>query len=525
MLYGSSFPIQIFVDSFDLQEKAQRKTAGLKINEPKQTLENQQNQNFSITPIEIKCAFPNCGLIDSNHVFVAQTWSWLDGKMHDVILCERHRDVTDLKTYKYLSRYGEVVSLRKDPITIDKCNTDASDKGIKRYSEMSIDSANPRKKIMVDTKTCDEISNESVEEMITENPSSSGGSKREKSQYWRSIFKNVIKKPNRQRGRARKQKQPLSTLGVFTSYLSDNGPPELPTPESSTSSIEATSKDLPQNASDVSSIIQSSTLPSQTSNVLLEHKELKVMVDQLQSRLKVLEEKRLEKVPTSGKEDGRQCQDMMMHSSHIKNEGEKRNCCIPGCKSDEIESIKVGEGPNLENIFVCSQHRDCFKTIPDIDLKAPSNDKAQQAEIPVLRIQPTFLSSKDADEFDARGNKLVSRKCVLRPQGRGRRSHIMEEWSDGSINFTPAPKGLPLGNCTKEQIAFYNVKRIQVGTSSVPRAKPAETNQLDQSSPKPFASTPQTAVTHDPSTTQSEHPVANPAQTQGSSSSTPGKFL
>lgn len=111
--------------------------------------------------ITLKCAGPKCGLIDSNHVYVAQIASGTFRPRY-ILLCKRHRDVTNPEVYDHLSqRLGNIISLRKDPINLEESESEMSDKetlknesvsvqGNKRKSEsVTADLPNPKKKVDV----------------------------------------------------------------------------------------------------------------------------------------------------------------------------------------------------------------------------------------------------------------------------------------------------------------------------------------------------------------------------------------
>lgn len=90
-----------------------------------------------------------------------------------------------------------------------------------------------------------------------------------------------------------------------------------------------------------------------------------------------------------------------------------------------------------------------------------STNQSKSDTIPLKRIRPTVLNSNNSVELNAQGYMLVSRKCIS--QG-----YIMEQWTDGSVNYTPAPTGLPLGNCTEAQIALYKLRNDQAENSVAP---------------------------------------------------------
>lgn len=505
--------------------------------------------------ITLKCAGPKCGLISSNHVYVAQIASSTIRPRY-IILCERHRDVTAPDIYDYLSqRCGEIISLRKDPIPIDESDAEISEKeslgqtedkrvrnkaltelpplrettkspvvmaskgGTKRKS--SNEDSNSRKKMNVEQTSIDNTGNEENGAEKTVEPESRGRGRKtrstgpvsseelvsnnelegkrpilkkndtvvenstsdlEKTPHWSTIFKrNKSSSRNTRRRRGRPFKHSRPTSSASDSVSNDTFPPEPETesPTSAQPEEEGLPDDLPPSSNDdtecqVICVDSDSNedppvKPTESANVLLE-----------------------------------------------------RNCCIPGCKQTTDSIIKVGEAPNFEYLVVCLIHRDCFKNVHGMEPIAssfnkppkrgeyileegevppspptpehmldeetvsnvektssgesycfppPINSSPMRGEtIPVQRVRPTVLNSKDAVELNGQGQMLVSRKCISMTGPSGvPKSYILEEWGDGSIIYTPAPSGLPLGNCTKEQIAFYKMRQTQAENTDVPR--------------------------------------------------------
>lgn len=306
-------------------------------------VEEHQIRKCSLRSTTMECGVPNCGLIKSHNVFVAQIGSWSNLKPRDILVCERHRDVFDPDTYHHLSKFGEVISLRNGPFLIGESDANASNKeslsakcGTKRGLEGSNSCLTviPKRKRGRPPKQpqekCDTIKSASAS---TDN---------------NEVIPNVPMK----RKRGRLFKQTVNNAGTSV-------------PVSSTSSIEDVQKDLVQTGklSDVTSADkdsnedqplspQLSTVPSQCSNSLL-----------------------------------------------------KDSCCFTGCKSTDTESVKFGEGPDFEYLLACSQHRRFFKTVQDIEsqpskdpVSSPFNNQSKRAEIPVQRIKPFILQNKSFDE-------------------------------------------------------------------------------------------------------------------------------
>lgn len=187
------------------------------------------------------------------------------------------------------------------------------------------------------------------------------------------------------------------------------------------------------------------------------------------------------------------------------------NCCIPGCTTGEIERgetyfvAKIGEDPNIEYVLLCNQHRDCLDNVQNLEqvgsdtqfsaLKTAegpyileegelpsdamikiSTNKLQQknsriphnvldspvkdsVSTPIQVVRPTI--QREEEEINAGGHRLVSRTCVQMTGKSGApEKFILEDWSDGTIIYTPAPPDLPMGDCSKKRLDFYKQKQI-----------------------------------------------------------------
>lgn len=503
-------------------------------------------------PINLKCSGPNCGVISGNRVFVAKIGAL---RPRYILLCERHRNVLKRETYDFLTmRLGEVISLRKtSPEESSEESSDESDTKLEPIRNKALttiahirektvspvvmssnkrkldeeDNAGPTKKLKECEIQLKDIENSSESTRKTRNTRSTGPirdssvddstKKRsvsrssqqsndttdgetveytKKYKTWHKIFK-PDKKSTKIFGAKRRtrRKSPASdSVSTENDTNSNDVPSQAPPDNTQTPSVPAPEQEDPDVICLDDDSDSNESPSSSSNNVLL-----------------------------------------------------SRKCCIPACKSMKSDAvIKIGEAPNFEYLVVCSQHRDCLKNVQAIaPIKVESNYILEEGEvppsppaestmnlpeegeilnhetlselektisnesfgfpppiissplreetiIPVQRVEPTVLNSKDPIELNANGAMLVSRKCIAMTGPSGvPKTYILEEWGDGSIIYTPAPPGLPLGNCTQEQIAFYKTKQTQrVQVSAPKRHVPTQKSQQRPSTSQVTTTTP-----------------------------------
>ncbi|XP_063703586.1 uncharacterized protein LOC134833254 isoform X2 [Culicoides brevitarsis] len=376
-----------------------------------------------INKMVLKCFGPNCGIINNSHTYVAQISS--DSvKSQYIFLCKQHKNVFKSDKQFHLRKTENALSLRKGSISIEDSETE----------EITVSKRVESKKIV--EKRATRFSNsQQKENVLSKSVKTQKKSAKEDDDGNKSpseIWKKIVKQSNTDsKNRVRPEKRNVQATSEISERRSDKKvkvEPEVICLEDSDSD----------------------------------------------------DEKSLKKP----KDDG------------------IAQCCIPGCKSSSVHSIiTVGESPNFEHLTVCLHHRDCFKNIHAVKpIEIHPNEKSKYGNyvleegevppspeksperilptstivaspsriiepIPVQRVRPT-VSVSNTIEVNAQGHTLISRKCTTNPSGSSE-LFVLEEWSDGSKIYTPAPPGLPLGKCTKEQIAFYKARIPPSSSTSI----------------------------------------------------------
>uniref|UniRef100_A0A336LYE1 CSON010378 protein n=1 Tax=Culicoides sonorensis TaxID=179676 RepID=A0A336LYE1_CULSO len=504
----------------------------------KSLFEKYEIKDFSINwnNIKLKCSGPNCGLIKSNSMFVAQISS-SGVRPRYLMLCENHRDITEPDTYCYLTqRLGTVISLRNrspesaDPDNENKVKENESEQPvieneseesdtplsnkIERGVKRKLKSSDHKKKSMKTkvqekieseddksrespiettvrrTRSSAPIREEDIPELIewrrkpvkenqkkeekietsneNESASQSKDEKGKSQPAWRSIFKPANSGTQKKRKRGRPFKRSTSSASDSTSRGS------TPALDDKTETQE-TMPDAPD---------ENTAKDAEKTDAKKEAMDVICLDSDSNGDEPII-------TPHPGQV-----------SNNVKLE---TKCCYPGCNREEsVSIIKVGLPPDFEYLVVCGRHRHCFANIQEIlpvsafqplikqtlsanepyileegevppspptpdtyepmsdeELPPPINPSTTVKEtIPVQRVKPTVLNNEDPVELNAQGQMLVSRKCIsMTGPSNVPKKYILEEFADGSIVYTPAPPDLPLGICTKKQIAFYKAKQ------------------------------------------------------------------